>query len=310
MSGFLDELGKRLAERWLTLLVLPGLVYLACAAVAVILGQSHAWEAVRLLDILDRIADRPALSSPGVIVLVAAGILALTLAAGFAASGLGWTIGRLLAADLRGRPVRLLTRRRQDRWNTANDLVQAAIARSVRARGNSSPALARGLSDALAERESISLMPPERPTWVGDRLLAPGRRIHKAYDLDIASAWPRLWLLIPETARVELTAAGDAYTAATRLAAWAVLYLLLTWWWWPACLIAVAVALLARVRVRSAAAVLGDLIEATADLYARDLAAQLGLLTGDTLSRETGLAITIALRKDTESLPAPNPHQP
>ncbi|MER5626420.1 hypothetical protein ABT061_35860 [Streptosporangium sp. NPDC002544] len=33
MNGFLSEIGKKLAERWVTLLALPGLLYLAAAMV-------------------------------------------------------------------------------------------------------------------------------------------------------------------------------------------------------------------------------------------------------------------------------------
>ncbi|NNN38371.1 hypothetical protein HLK59_50445, partial [Streptomyces sp. S3(2020)] len=48
MTGFLAELGRKLAERWFTLLVLPGLAYLLVAAAAVRLGQSgwHDWRAL------------------------------------------------------------------------------------------------------------------------------------------------------------------------------------------------------------------------------------------------------------------------
>lgn len=34
MNAFLGELGKKLAERWLTLLVLPGLLYITVITVA------------------------------------------------------------------------------------------------------------------------------------------------------------------------------------------------------------------------------------------------------------------------------------
>ena len=127
------------------------------------------------------------------------------------------------------------------------------------------------------------------------------QRIHTAYDLDLSSAWPRLWLVIPEAVRTELTAARDAYTAAARLTGWAMLYLLPALWWWPALPIAAAIAVTAWVRARTATAVLAELIEATVDLYGRDLATQLGIPTDGPLSREMGLAITTTLRKDPET---------
>jgi hypothetical protein len=39
MSTVLAELGRRCVERWVTMLVLPGLLYVAGAAVAYRLGQ-------------------------------------------------------------------------------------------------------------------------------------------------------------------------------------------------------------------------------------------------------------------------------
>ncbi|MGV9538736.1 hypothetical protein ACWDR9_34460, partial [Streptosporangium sandarakinum] len=82
MTGFLDELGKKLAERWFTLLVLPGLVYLVFVAGAVTLGHSHAFDPAVLRDAADRLAARPAASAPGTVVLGATAVLAAAAAAG------------------------------------------------------------------------------------------------------------------------------------------------------------------------------------------------------------------------------------
>ncbi|WP_326770755.1 hypothetical protein OG978_44460 (plasmid) [Streptomyces sp. NBC_01591] len=48
MGGLLSELGKKLAERWFSLLVLPGALYLAVLAVAQTLGHTHPFDALRL----------------------------------------------------------------------------------------------------------------------------------------------------------------------------------------------------------------------------------------------------------------------
>jgi len=62
---------------------------------------------------------------------------------------------------------------------------------------------------------------------MGDRLRACHVRINRAYGLDLTAAWPRLRLIVPGTVRSELGGARDAFSAAARLAAWAVLYLIL-----------------------------------------------------------------------------------
>ena len=42
MTGFLTEIGSKLADRWAALLALPGLLYLAAVTAAAALGQDHA----------------------------------------------------------------------------------------------------------------------------------------------------------------------------------------------------------------------------------------------------------------------------
>lgn len=59
MGGFLGALGQKLAERWLTLLALPGALFLATAATARILGQAHALDGQRLTDWITRAARGP-----------------------------------------------------------------------------------------------------------------------------------------------------------------------------------------------------------------------------------------------------------
>ncbi|MFI2478485.1 hypothetical protein [Nocardia xishanensis] len=49
IDALLSELGKKLAERWLSLLVLPGLVFLAAAWCAYTLGHAHALDTALLV---------------------------------------------------------------------------------------------------------------------------------------------------------------------------------------------------------------------------------------------------------------------
>ncbi|GGP87343.1 hypothetical protein [Streptosporangium pseudovulgare] len=316
MTGFLDELGKKLAERWFTLLVLPGLVYLIFVAGAVTLGHSHAFDPAVLRDATDRLAARPAASAPGTVVLGATAVLAAAAAAGLAAGALGRLAERAWSFPGHRRPARLLAERRRRRWREADARVHRMVVAAVRAQASrpaagpakEAPAAvgpaeeaAEGLAEAISARNDIALCLPRHPTWIGDRLYAMDRRVHDAYDLDLTGAWPRLWLVIPDTARAELTAARDAHAAAARLAGWAVLYLSVAAVWWPAVLVAMIVGATAWARARATTASLADLVEASVDLYGRDLAVQLGLPGDGPMSRETGLAITSALRKDPET---------
>jgi hypothetical protein len=136
-----------------------------------------------------------------------------------------------------------------------------------------------------------------RPTGVGDRFHAAALRIGYHNGLDLNLVWPRLWTVLPDVLRADLTTAQDAYAAAARLTGWGILYLTLSAAWWPAALISLTILCAAAVRARASADVLAGLIETAADLHAKDLAAALGLPPSDTCDpAELGQSITQQLR--------------
>ena len=111
-----------------------------------------------------------------------------------------------------------------------------------------------------------------------------GRRIHAVeqvalnrHGLDLPFAWPRLWLLLPDTSRNEITAAHAAPAAAVATGTWSWPYLLLGCWWWPAALIGLGIGLTGWVRARAAVTDLSALSEAALDLHGRALAIGLGV---------------------------------
>ena len=88
--------------------------------------------------------------------------------------------------------------------------------------------------------------------------------------------WPRLWLIMPETARNEISAVHDRLNEGARLWLWSLLFCvwaIFTWW-------ALGVALLGMiVAYRTAlaeAAVYGRLVQTCYDLYRKELYATLG----------------------------------
>jgi len=133
------------------------------------------------------------------------------------------------------------------------------------------------VAKAIRQADRICLVEADCPTWIGDRLRACYVRIQKTYGLDLTAAWPRLWLIVPDTVRSELGGARDAFSAAARLTAWAPLYLILGAWWWPSLLIGLVIGITAVRKARLAAGNLADLIESAVDLYGSKLATQLGV---------------------------------
>ncbi|MFF2644957.1 hypothetical protein ACFVUB_34595 [Streptomyces niveus] len=284
MGGFLSELGKNLAERWMSLLVLPGALYLAVAAAARTLGHAHPFDLPHLTQQITTWASHPAASTVGGQVVLLAAILAAAAATGLAAQALGSLSEWLcLAADWPAWPAPLRrlaakqTTRRRDRWNNA--------ARAWhRHREQDAQALAHGqradpAPRQAAERAMTRIAPeePSRPTWSGDRLNAVAVRLERDHHLDLATLWPHLWLVLPEETRTQITLARQNLTRAATLTAWALLYLPLTAWWWPAALITATLTLTGWARTRTATDTYALLLEATTRLHTRDLADRLGL---------------------------------
>ncbi|MFI9583776.1 hypothetical protein ACIHCQ_18450 [Streptomyces sp. NPDC052236] len=325
MTAFLSALGGKLADTWLSLLVLPGLLFVSLAAVGHNLGHRHALDLPLLVRRINTLAADPAAHAPGTIALLAVLVLAASAGASLVASALAGAVERLWLGDW-PRPLsgaaRTLTARRVQRWDSADERHRTALRdkadrkRAARDAGTdpelpepaatpapaASTAPAPGQDDTRALNEArnrIALAHPDRPTWMGDRIHAVESRVHEHYGLDVASAWPRLWLLLPEAPRADLQSARTALTTAARRAAWGALCLLLGLWWWPAA-IAGAVAYLGAWRQgRLAVDVFAELVEATVDLHGRELAAALGIPCEAALTPEVGVRITRTVRKGT-----------
>jgi hypothetical protein len=303
MGDFLSTLGNKLAERWLSLLVLPGALYLATATAAHTLGQSHALDYQRLTAQITQWAKDPAAKTLGGQIILVAAVLAGSAAVGFLTQALGSLVQRVaLATDWRAWPgpcrriARWSVTRRQTRWS-------AASSRYEQHRQAAALALAHGHSVDPSARHTarramirIALEAPNRPTWSGDRIHAVVIRVDRDHHLDLPTLWPHLWLTLPDTVRSEITIADQACTRATTLGGWALLYAPLSWWWWPAAPLAVVLAVTAWQRIRSATAAYAELLEAATRLHTRALADQLGIPHTGPLDPSVGDALTQHLR--------------
>jgi len=143
----------------------------------------------------------------------------------------------------------------------------------------------------LAERcggEPAKLSPPEReeyafldaelmtfpvdrgrlmPTRLGNILRAAEEYPEVRYGLVAAVCWPRLWLLLPEEVKKELSEARGRLNSATRLLAWGLLFIVWTMWAWWAAPVGLAVAFIAYRGMLLSALVYGDLLRSSFDLY-------------------------------------------
>ncbi|MGV9501470.1 hypothetical protein ACWDQ0_24590 [Streptomyces sp. NPDC003642] len=309
MGGLWGELGKKLADRWLSLLVLPGVLYLATAAAAHTLGQRHALDAARLIQEVTTVAKQPAVTGVGGQIVLVGAILIASAAAGIVAEAAGALVERLvLAVGWKEWPLGLpvpagwWVRRRQRRWDDAHRVYheQQRLALAPDPADRPDPAVGRA---ALARRTRIALERPERPTWSGDRVQAVALRLDRDHSLDLATVWPYLEPVLPEALGARISEARAALARATTLAGWAVLYAPLAWWWWPAAPVALVLAATARHRTRSCADTYARLLDVAARLHLPDLAAQLGFDHAGPLTPDLGARLTHHLRS--EPLPPP-----
>ncbi|MER6380605.1 hypothetical protein [Streptomyces sp. NPDC001250] len=296
MASFLTELGKWFAEKWFALLVLPGLVFVVVASGAVVLGQRRWADVGRIPADVHRIHAAAGQHDATTVVLLSCGVLSGSVAAGLLAQGLGHAVARLWLGEWWPASLaRQLIARRRRRWSNAQRRYEDAL--RARARQRDDPELETAQLNAARNR--ISLARPVRPTWIGDRIAAVDRRVFENYDLDLSSAWPRLWLIVPQTTRDELGSAREGFDSAARLAGWSVLYLVLACWWWPAALIALVGGTAALIRGRAGIDAFAQLVESAVDVHGRDLAEALGIPCPGQLEPAVGLQITRALRKRT-----------
>ncbi|WP_405717343.1 hypothetical protein OG607_00655 [Streptomyces sp. NBC_01537] len=322
MSGFWSGLTGKLAERWLTLLVLPGAFYLAAATTAHTLGWGHALDLHRLTTVVTTRTKNPTATTTGGQIVLLAATLAGAAAAGLAAQALTSVVERLaLAGDWQTwpRPLRTIaeqrTNRRRQAWTTAHtsyhQLLAAAEARVVADDAQHPPTEAE-LTVVRDERYAayrkwfrIGPEKPDRPTWSGDRLHAVTVRLDRDLHLHLPIVWPYLWTVLPEPTRNDLTTARTTLTKATTLTAWALLYLPLTLWWWPALPLSAAIALTGWRRTRTTTDTYAQLLEATTRLHLTTLAAQLGI--PHTGAPTPALGDTLTHHLHTQP-PAPSPH--
>ncbi|CAM5390243.1 hypothetical protein STENM223S_01911 [Streptomyces tendae] len=301
-SAFLSALGGRIAERWLAALALPGLLFLAAATAATVLGHEHWSDVGRLRDRVDTLSASPASHSAGTVVLVALGVLAGAAATGAAAQSLGSGVELLWCAQPHGPVLRFIADRRLRRWRAADARFRTALVAAGRARieGSDDADRLTGIAERrCAERDRIASVPPRHPFALGDRLAVPAQRLWRANGLDLAAAWPHLWLLAADGTRAELQAARLRLTASARLCAWGAGYLVMGLWWWPAALAGVVAVASGVRRGRAAADAFAELTEALADLHVRDLAAALGVEHEGVDDQALGERLTRLLRKET-----------
>lgn len=132
------------------------------------------------------------------------------------------------------------------------------------------------------------------PTQLGNILRAAERRPLEKYGLESVICFPRLWLLLPNEVKTELTEARARLNTMVRVWTWALLFLIWGVWTWWAIPVGILSALLAHRWMLNAAATYGDLVESAFDLHRTALYQSLRfpLPKNPTEEQQTGRALT------------------
>ncbi|MDF3291288.1 hypothetical protein [Streptomyces silvisoli] len=228
--GLLVELQKRIPDGWFLRRLLPAALFVVVAAVGGgQLGQRH-WDDLGLAR--ERIAGALRVSGGTSTRAVASLVLyaVAVVAAAFAVPVVARAIGALTSGAWPWwlMPLgRRLTGWRERCWTHPEDIGKEAV--RARAAGRTLRA------DRLdARRARTASTRPSSPTWSGDRLRATEAHVKAGTGLDVASEWPKLLLVVPDTSRTALSDARDAYDAACEALAWSTALTLLGTCWWPA----------------------------------------------------------------------------
>ena len=134
------------------------------------------------------------------------------------------------------------------------------------------------------------------PTRLGDILRASERRPADHYGLGAIICWYRLWMLLPEEVKIEISQARLQVDQAVRGWLWGALFIVWApWVWWVAVPVAIVVPLVTyNFSMLSAATLFGDLTETAFDLHRMKLydALQLPRPTSPATERVDGRRLT------------------
>ncbi len=281
LTRFIEGVGAHLAERWMATVFAPAFVFWGYG-LAVWIGHIGWTQASNQIQ---------QVSEPGWWAVLIGGLFVVLLSSLIGQSLVlpvlrlleGYHLPAFLRAPLVQHHRRRLNRLRHRYDTIAESEVDHPLTRKQR----------EELTHLEQQLHALPTLPDDlMPTRLGNILRAAERRPANKYGLDTIICWPRLWLLLPDTARQELGAARATLDTEVRVLIWGSLLLVWSVWSWWSLLITLLVAVLvvgfAYRRALVAASVYGDLLEATFDLY------RLGLYDGLSLPRPAGPAEEVA----------------
>lgn len=297
LTKFMEEIGGKLAERWLATFLTPASVFWLGGWGILVYGYGWAnfWNGFK------------SYSNPTKILLVIAGLAVITLSA-LVAQQFQLLVLRLLEgywpnwkAILKAREFFL--HRLNQKYNDTYSQWRPLKLKELDTVG--SPLTTAEFLTLRKLELQLKHIPPvssERmPTRLGNVLRAAELRSRDNYGLDAIICWPRLWLTLPAEAKVEIREARAALDNGVRVFIWGGLFFIWVIWaaGWQMKVLVVLLSLAAITfayywLMLTAAKFYGELLESTFDVYRLNLYNTLRWPSPPSPSEETefGKAIT------------------
>jgi hypothetical protein len=269
LSQFWEGLGSQLGERFVSTVLSPAFIFWLGGAAAWVSAHRHRTE--RWIDAVERLTkglpELPVVVQGALVV----GVLLVVAGSGLVVQRLALTVIRALEGywpkALKGARS-FFTRRQSSRIDKLDSRWRALAAKGV---------------DTLSREERVEYVTldwrlrgaPRKdrrmPTSLGNILRAAEARPYDRYGLDATKCWPRLWLILPENVRSELTAARGSLDGGATAFLWGLLFVIWTVWAWWAAPSGLLLAVFAYRSMLTSASVYGDLLVSAFDLHRRDL---------------------------------------
>lgn len=119
--------------------------------------------------------------------------------------------------------------------------------------------------------QELRLIPPDptdiMPTRIGNCIRAAEIWPQQKYGLDAVVCWPRLWLLLPDNTREDLSDVRATLDRDVRLFAWSMLFVIWTVLAWWAFFVAIVATMLAYRLIIHSAEQYSNLVESTFDVH-------------------------------------------
>ena len=256
-TKFLESLGSKLAERWLSTILTPAFIFWGGGLGAWI--YRNGWLSLKTWFNQQYQSTQIALLISTLIVII---ISALII------QHCELTVLRLLEGYWPGwlkKLRRFCVKNQQKKKDSINRQFQPLIAlREEKFR----PLTLEEIEEYTRLDVLLHYFPTYvMPTQLGNILRAAEERPKNQYGLDTFICWPRLWLLLPDSVKTELTEARMNLNTGARIWLWSILFILwtpLAWWAFPAGILS---AYLSYRWMLNAAIIYGDLLESAFDLY-------------------------------------------